>query len=1846
MRKRIFIVLIITLSFIFISSCVNEESSYINDLTCEVTFVGNNDKPNEVVKVEKGKKVKSIEVTKVDHKFLDWYIDEECTVPFDFNISVTASFSLYAGWKYVEPIIIKPKDITINDSNELLKIEEVSKLLENKKAYENTFDYYIITGPITEIIDKTNGTFRIKLNDLSILVQGVDKELDTLNLQVGDIIKLRSLLTYLNGLSMVNAEVKDVKYIDRFVSVNIESVVTKYNIKDVTDISKLENPSKEDYTFDGWYFDEKFEHEVLTSDIFTTDVTIYAKFSPIPYFYVTVHVGDTPTTYKWLDKVSITTLQVPSKEDYTFEGWYFDEALTEEIPNDFNFTYTCDVYPKFEPIPYFYVTIHVGDAKPVRYLEPLDVTTIIVPSKDKHTFVGWYFDEALTKAVPSVYSINTTCDLYPKFEPIPYYYVTFHIDGKEETFEWLDKVSITTITNPVKTDYIFNGWYFDEEYENIVPDDYLFSSTCDIYAKFTKIPYCYITVYFDGAKYENRWIERVTLSEVVSPYNTIKEGYEFRGWYFDEAYTNEIPSDYVFSEDDIIYGDLHEIMYYTVTTHVDGIINTITVKELTTILENKINDPIKTDHLFNGWYLDSDFTSAFNKETKIESNIDLYAKFTYVETYYDVTIITDGNSETRSIPKNTKISQITVLDVVDYYFDGWYSDSSYSNKLSDDTKITSDIAIYGRYLPIPYHIVRVHILDEIQVKNKITEDTLLKQILVNPSIVDYIFEGWYLDSSYTVLADLNKTVTSDFDVYAKMTKINYYDVEINVLEDITIKNKIKENTALTSLLTTPSVSGYYFRGWYLDSSYTIKVNETTLVNSNLKVYAKMEKINYYTLKTIVLGKETIYSNKEEGTIISSFLNNPVVADYIFDGWYKDETFETVFKTTTGITSDLVLYAKMTKINYYTVNVIYLNENKETVDSIDLLKIREATILSSIIKTPSFNDYYFEGFFDTDALSGSSLDLSKISVNGDITIYGKLKTIPYFDVTIYVDGVIVKTINVKDQTSISSLDSPIKVADRYGTYTFNAWYLDENFSDKALTTLKITKNINLYASFNVKRNYYVKQIIGESEIVTTLVDPNNTISKLTKPATYSDDNYQYVFKYWSLTEDGSMALKDSDTFTETDVTVYAIFDKTPYYIVKINTLGSETTQKVLKGTLIGALKTPVVSGYVFSGWFSDSTLKTKLDLNKKIESDLDVFVKMNKYITITSVVNNESTTTKLLTEDDISKIKTPDLYDYRFIGWYFDSEFKNVVPNNYVFMDSITIYAKLEAVPYYTVKVYSDTTTSYGLTKYVEISVREEALLSSWITKLTIPNVKGYDFESWYLDSSFENTITNQIVTEDLEVYAKFCPRSDTKYTVKYWLEGETSYSSLKVATLTGTTDEKVTADIDEVYNTIQNKEYYSASYIPTGTIKGDGSLVLEVYFKKNLYTIKYYVDEKVYYESEPIKWGDPVKFLSNKAFEELVGEAFISGWYKNPDFTGEIDYETMLPGGINIYGDVELIYPGSTGIEYELNEDEDGYIVTGFTGSDTEVVISNGHNGLPVVSIASGAFYGHEVIKSISMSKHIVDIGEKAFACCKSLEKIELSENILTIGSIAFAGCESLVSIKLPNKLTSVGYDTFKDCVSLSEITIDSSNEAYATIDSILYNKDKTILIYYASGKIAETATILSSVIEVRSSAFSSANYLKNITTNDKLQRINSFSIINCKNLEIIKLLNSIKMLGLSFIDNCTNLNKVEVASDNQYYASVDGILYNKDQTILYLYPSNKQSSTLTIPDTVRSIEYKAFQHNKWLESIILTENIKKVANKGFYECLNLIIECNYVSVPVRWNSEWYVGVKEVKMKA
>ncbi len=70
------------------------------------------------------------------------------------------------------------------------------------------------------------------------------------------------------------------------------------------------------------------------------------------------------------------------------------------------------------------------------------------------------------------------------------------------------------------------------------------------------------------------------------------------------------------------------------------------------------------------------------------------------------------------------------------------------------------------------------------------------------------------------------------------------------------------------------------------------------------------------------------------------------------------------------------------------------------------------------------------------------------------------------------------------------------------------------------------------------------------------------------------------------------------------------------------------------------------------------------------------------------------------------------------------------------------------------------------------------------------------------------------------------------------------------------------------------------------------------------------------------------------------------------------------------------------------NGSGDGYVVTGYSGSETTVTVPDWYNGLPVTEIGSGAFQGKTGVKAVSLPSTIVRIGASAFKGCSSLSKV------------------------------------------------------------------------------------------------------------------------------------------------------------------------------------------------------------------------------------------------------------------
>ena len=108
-----------------------------------------------------------------------------------------------------------------------------------------------------------------------------------------------------------------------------------------------------------------------------------------------------------------------------------------------------------------------------------------------------------------------------------------------------------------------------------------------------------------------------------------------------------------------------------------------------------------------------------------------------------------------------------------------------------------------------------------------------------------------------------------------------------------------------------------------------------------------------------------------------------------------------------------------------------------------------------------------------------------------------------------------------------------------------------------------------------------------------------------------------------------------------------------------------------------------------------------------------------------------------------------------------------------------------------------------------------------------------------------------------------------------------------------------------------------------------------------------------------------------------------------------------------------------------------GYI-TGYNGSDKDVVIPNEIAGYTIRGIKAGCFQKTD-ITTIVIPDTITEIKENVFNGCSHLKEIHMSNNIVSIGEYAFAGCSTIKKVEIPYSVKEVANNAFRDCTSLKK---------------------------------------------------------------------------------------------------------------------------------------------------------------------------------------------------------------------
>ena len=283
--------------------------------------------------------------------------------------------------------------------------------------------------------------------------------------------------------------------------------------------------------------------------------------------------------------------------------------------------------------------------------------------------------------------------------------ITYEADGGTHTNpSTYVEGTLLPLTDASKEGYTFDGWYTDGAFKNKVTEISV-DTTGDItlYAKFNRIYQTFnITYELDGGEHLNPATYTEGTGLVLT--DATKEGYNFVGWYTDNACTVKVTEISAEQTGDVtLYAKFAKIPeVYNITYVADGGVhgNPESYTEGSAVA---LTNAMKTGYTFDGWYLDGEFNEQITEISAEQTgDITLYAKFTKILQTFNVTYVADGGEHSNPATY-TEGTAITLEDASKegYTFDGWYTDSAFENEVTEISATqTGDITLYAKFTEI------------------------------------------------------------------------------------------------------------------------------------------------------------------------------------------------------------------------------------------------------------------------------------------------------------------------------------------------------------------------------------------------------------------------------------------------------------------------------------------------------------------------------------------------------------------------------------------------------------------------------------------------------------------------------------------------------------------------------------------------------------------------------------------------------------------------------------------------------------------------------------------------------------------------------------------------------------------------------------------------------------------------------------------------------------------------------------------------------------------------------------------------------------------------------------------
>lgn len=1025
----------------------------------------------------------------------------------------------------------------------------------------------------------------------------------------------------------------------------------------------LPSPTRVGYTFGGWYNGStKVENGKWTSE---SDLTLTPKWIANSY-KITLNAdgGTVSSTTVNVTYGSSFTLPTPTKKGSAFLGWYSgstkvtggtwnttsDMSLTAKwSTNAYTITYN-DTYVSGSSVSYSSGSVYTTN---YAYGETV---TLITPTRTGYTFGGWY--NGNTKVESGKWTSESNISLTAKWVANTYK-ITLDANGGtvSPTSITVTYGSTFTLPTPTWTGRAFSGWYngnskvesgtwlgLSDTTLKARWDTTQYSVTYkDITSSSNKVTITYDYNYSGASKTTTTVSNGSTLSYPSIP---SRSGYVFTGWYLNSSCTSK----YSFT------GDISANM----TLYAGW-------KAMTSNSYNYRYDIQSYAYSSSSWSCyTSSTSSSYPNYCYVVANESgthyIYYKNDYSSssyaTYFEIKNVTTNKTiKSLSSCSNTSYSNVSfdcnAGDVIEIRF---YRYSSSSYFYLDFSGFSAPTSTAKANIPNGYvYSSGTNKVDHFAYGDNVT--------LPVPSRVGYTFGGWYDGNTKVESGKFNyeKNIT----LTPKWTVNNYtitYDAAGGSV------NPASATVAYGSSFTlpTPTRSGYTFDGWYIGGTKIVNGTWTYASNQTLtaKWTAKSGTVTYKDLVTAPTSVTVTYNYNYSGKSNSStylyngntlsYPSEPTRSGYVFTGWYTDSECKNRFYFGEKITGDITLYAGWKSMNQdcyssticdasnYNTNTKFVTYTANSTSSANNIYVlaRESGLHKIYYMNSNSGTSYQYYITITNMTTGAVItnketcadntkykNVSFICNEGDVICISIQRYSYSTSARFYFEGFNKVTSTSKceigagnyiyssgkDVTNNATYGSSVTLPTIYRPgYTFGGWYNGNTKVESGAwkydiaVTLNakwtaITNKITLNANGGTVSSSSVNATYGLSFTLPTPTRKGYTFLG------WYDGNVKVTSGVWNRTGNVTLVAKWATGASTVTLKDTYIVPKKIYVTYNYNGNGSsDSVVSVSNNSILGYPGVPSRSGYVFTGWFTDSDCKTRYDFTGQVVKDMTLY----------------------------------------------------------------------------------------------------------------------------------------------------------------------------------------------------------------------------------------------------------------------------------------------------------------------------------------------------------------------------------------------------------------------------------------------------------------------------------------------------------------------------------------------------------------------------------------------------------------------------------------------------------------